>query len=164
MTDNEIIKAFDILEKFAFFQGQRAGRELWNNKPRDIQDKDIGGFLRDLDFLRCFINRQKAEIERLEKYGEELQHKLECLLCHATGNKLSKSTYTLRTMESAVTDYIEDCCREAEEEARAEAIKEFEERQFDEARKKTLYDGKVDLGILKHISRNLVKEMTEGQK
>lgn len=66
MADNEIMKAFDILDKFEFFGGQRAGRELWFNKPTDIQNKDIGAFLRDLDFLKQFINRQKAEVERLE--------------------------------------------------------------------------------------------------
>lgn len=41
---------------------------------------------------------------------EELIYKLECLLCHATGGLLSKHTYDLRTMESAVTDYVEKCC------------------------------------------------------
>ena len=40
-------------------------------------------------------------------YTDELIYKLECLLCHATGNRLSKHTYDLRTMESAVTDYVE---------------------------------------------------------
>lgn len=39
---------------------------------------------------------------------EKLIYKLECLLCHATGNKLSKHTYDLRTMESVVTDYLND--------------------------------------------------------
>ena len=37
MTDNEIIKAWDILAKLDFFGGQRAGRELWNEKPVDVQ-------------------------------------------------------------------------------------------------------------------------------
>ena len=65
MSDNDIIKAWDILDKFEFFGGQRAGRELWYNKPTDIQNKDIGAFLRDVDFLKDFIKSQKAEIERL---------------------------------------------------------------------------------------------------
>ncbi len=69
-TDEQIQKAFDILDKFEFFGGQRAGRERWFNKPTDIQNKDIGGFLRDLDFLKQFINRQEAEIERLREYEE----------------------------------------------------------------------------------------------
>ena len=75
-TDEEVIKAFDILDKFEFFGGQRAGRELWFNKPTDIQNKDIGGFLRDLDFLKQFINRQKAEIERLTilAHGSKIKH------------------------------------------------------------------------------------------
>ena len=73
MKDNDIIKAFDILDKFEFFGGQRAGRLLWFNKPADIQEKDIGGFNRDIDFLKAFINRQKAEIERLNAEIEELK-------------------------------------------------------------------------------------------
>ena len=44
---------------------------------------------------------------------EEVVYKLECLLCHATGGKLSKHTYPLKVMEVAVTDYIQDCCEEA---------------------------------------------------
>ena len=39
---------------------------------------------------------------------ENLIYKLECLLCHSTGNRLSKHTYDLRTMEAAVTDYIQE--------------------------------------------------------
>lgn len=39
---------------------------------------------------------------------DELIYKLECLLCHATGGKLSKHTYDIRTMELAVTDYINE--------------------------------------------------------
>lgn len=73
MTDNEITKAFDVLEKMEFFGGQRAGRELWFNKPIDIQNKDIGKFLRDIDFLKTFINSQQAEIERLQIENQSLR-------------------------------------------------------------------------------------------
>lgn len=73
MTDNEIIQAFDVLEKMEFFGGQRAGRELWFNKPIDIQNKDIGKFLRDIDFLKTFINSQQAEIERLKIENQSLR-------------------------------------------------------------------------------------------
>ena len=100
------------------------------------------------------FKRQQAEIE-------ELTYKLECLLCHSTGNLLSKSTYTLRTMESAVTDYIESRC----DEARSEAIKEFAKRL-----KESAFDCDVSFGYGKgHYTEavavieidNLVKEMTE---
>ena len=70
MTDNEIRKANNILDKFDFFS-QRAGRELWSDKPKDIQDKDIENFLNDVKFLKDLINRQKAEIERLKRLLEE---------------------------------------------------------------------------------------------
>ena len=74
MTDNEIRKANNILDKFDFFS-QRAGRELWSDKPKDIQDKDIENFLNDVKFLKNLINRQKAEIERLKRLLEEEEAK-----------------------------------------------------------------------------------------
>ncbi len=69
MTD-DVAKAIDILEKMDFFQGQRAGRELWFDKPADIQDKDIECFVKDIAFLKDIINRQKADNEAL-KVGYE---------------------------------------------------------------------------------------------
>lgn len=65
IDDNEIIKALDILDKMDFFEGQRAGRELWFDKPVDVQNEDIRDFAKDIAFLKDFINRQKAENERL---------------------------------------------------------------------------------------------------
>lgn len=48
-------QAIDILEKFDFFQGQRAGRELWNDKPKDVQDKDIEDFSQDCRLLIEYV-------------------------------------------------------------------------------------------------------------
>ena len=48
-------QAIDILEKFDFFQGQRAGRELWSDKPKDVQDKDIVDFSRDCRLLIEYV-------------------------------------------------------------------------------------------------------------
>jgi hypothetical protein len=75
MNDNDIIKAFDILDKFEFFGGQRAGRELWFGKPVDVQNKDIADFVRDVTFLKDFITQQKAEIERLQKHNTNMARK-----------------------------------------------------------------------------------------
>lgn len=54
-------QAIDILEKFDFFQGQRAGRELWNDKPKDIQDKDIEDFSRDCRLLIEYVKGGEQE-------------------------------------------------------------------------------------------------------
>ena len=63
-------QAIDILERFDFFQGQRAGRELWNDKPKDVQDKDIADFSRDVGLLKEYINTAdvvpKSEVENLK--------------------------------------------------------------------------------------------------
>ena len=75
MTDAEIIKANDILDKFDFFN-QRVGRELWSDKPKDIQDKDIENFLNDVKFLKDLINRLQADKEALIAGQETLQKAL----------------------------------------------------------------------------------------
>lgn len=48
-------KALEIIDKIQFFYGQRAGRELWAEKPEDIQNEDIENFNRDLEFLKEYI-------------------------------------------------------------------------------------------------------------
>ena len=53
----ELTKAMEILDKISFFGGQRAGRELWNDKPRKVQDEDIANFNRDIEWLREFIRK-----------------------------------------------------------------------------------------------------------
>ena len=54
-------KINDILDKWAFFGGQRAGRELWASKPTEIQDIDIEDFNRDLKYVREAFNRLIVE-------------------------------------------------------------------------------------------------------
>ena len=62
---------FDILDKIEFFQGQRAGRELWNNKPKEIQDKDISDFIKDINYIRSYLQDSvvlsKEEYKRITK-------------------------------------------------------------------------------------------------
>lgn len=48
-------KVFDILDKMEFFQGQRAGRELWNDKSKEVQDKDISDFIKDINYIRSYL-------------------------------------------------------------------------------------------------------------
>lgn len=57
-------QAIDILERFDFFQGQRVGRELWNDKPKDVQDKDIAEFSRDCRLLIEYVKGGENDAER----------------------------------------------------------------------------------------------------
>ena len=68
MTKQE--KVFDILNKFEFFQGQRAGRELWNNKPKEVQDKDISDFIKDINYIRSYL--QDSVVLSREEYESDL--------------------------------------------------------------------------------------------
>ena len=61
-------KANDILDKWEFFLGQRAGRELWNDKPKEVQDKDIKDFLRDIEILRSSLSDNDVPDTNVEKW------------------------------------------------------------------------------------------------
>ena len=149
MTDNEIIKALERCST-----SYNCGDCPYYCNAEDCPDPLMNDAL-DL------INRQKAEIERLNKNYEELIYKTECLLCHATGNKFSKYTYTIQEMISFVDDYIQDCCDEVIEEtkatAKSEAIKEFIDELKNRVINKYEY---TDIRVFKEID-NLIKEMTE---
>ena len=57
----------DILEKMQFFQGQRAGRELWNDKPVEVQEQDLKNFNSDIQTVRRYILQLEAvEPNRVE--------------------------------------------------------------------------------------------------
>lgn len=63
-------KVFDILNKFDFFQGQRAGRELWLDKPKEVQDKDISDFVRDINYIRSYL--QDSVVLSREEYEKDI--------------------------------------------------------------------------------------------
>lgn len=45
----------DILNKIQFFYGQRAGRELWLEKPLEVQTQDIVDFNRDINTVMEYV-------------------------------------------------------------------------------------------------------------
>lgn len=55
--DTDVLIALEVLDKLSFFGGQRAGRELWNDKPREVQDEDIANFNRDIEYLKEIIRK-----------------------------------------------------------------------------------------------------------
>lgn len=73
----DIDRAIDILDKWEFFHGQRAGRELWAEKPREVQEQDIANFCRDLGVVREALERQRGI-----PCSERLPHDVSrCLVC-----------------------------------------------------------------------------------
>ena len=85
----ELEKALEILNKLSFFGGQRAGRELWNEKPREVQDEDIASFDRDIEYLRDFIRKYMNDgwipvEERLPEESEEFNDRYDPVSLAAT--------------------------------------------------------------------------------
>ena len=120
-TDEEIIKANDILDKLDFFN-QRAGRELWNEKPVEVQDTDIRNREEDIKFLKDLINRQKAEIEKLNIQLQGLWNMAS--LYKAESERWEGYNENLLTANSVLSNEI----LEAKAKAKAEAYKEFAEK------------------------------------
>lgn len=56
-------EVLDILDKFAFFQGQRAGRELWLDKPVEVQEEDLENFNKDIRTIRDYIWALEKELK-----------------------------------------------------------------------------------------------------
>ena len=113
MIPDEIKKALDRLDKFDFFN-QRAGRELWNDKPTNIQNEDIDNYSKDIEFLKSFINRQQAEIEKLNNivaYMDDFARSI-CKIRMSKGKLIANS-------EDLLTYIQEKECK---------AIKEFAEK------------------------------------
>ena len=62
----DITKAIDIIEKWEFFYGQRAGRELWADKPTNVQNQDIEDFNRDLKVFKQMV----VDMQELYQYRQ----------------------------------------------------------------------------------------------
>lgn len=69
-------RAEDILAMWEFFYGQRAGRELWADKPREIQDKDVENFNRDMVVVRKALDDLRPQGRWIMRGG-----KLYCSHC-----------------------------------------------------------------------------------
>lgn len=59
-TETTFDEVIDILDKWQFILGQRAGRELWVDKSSAVQEEDLANFNRDLEAVRSFIMKKEA--------------------------------------------------------------------------------------------------------
>lgn len=73
----------DILSKWELFYGQRAGRELWAEKPKEVQDKDIENFCKDLSVVRsAIVDAVEVVHARWEQIGYDVaMDRITCSHC-----------------------------------------------------------------------------------
>lgn len=76
-------QARDILNKWQFFYGQRAGRELWANKPKEVQDQDIADFNRDMEIVKAAVESEQKVLCKdcawcMPLFPQYLPHRLKC--------------------------------------------------------------------------------------
>ena len=59
-------QAIELVRKFSFFHAQRAGRELWASKPRDVQNVDLMNFSSDCGDLIEYLKHAESYNYRLD--------------------------------------------------------------------------------------------------
>ena len=65
MSEIKTSEVLELLDKFEMFQGQRAGRELWMEKPEEIQEKDLANFNRDVEKIRKYVKSTQNVLEQI---------------------------------------------------------------------------------------------------
>ena len=85
-------EVLEILSKWDFFYGQRAGRELWADKPRDVQDQDKADFNRDMETITNWVHEAARlmgfKVEDDEPSGNPGQLEEACIMeCPVCGKE-----------------------------------------------------------------------------
>ena len=118
LTKSNRREVLDILDMLQFFQGQRAGRELWFNKPIEVQEQDLENFNRDVRTIRDYIWDLEKELKSYKDLEEQgLLHKAEIkdgtpiwyiASLDDEGPFLIKSSYIYNVTEYEVGDLEKD--------------------------------------------------------
>ena len=101
----------EILDKLQFFGGQRALRELWADKPTDVQDADIDSFNENIEAIRDYIQQLEAKVPRWisVKENEKPRLRQDCLcICSYSDTKNHEWDYmmVLRWMGEGDNGYV----------------------------------------------------------
>ena len=146
--EKQIEEIFDILNKLEFFQGQRAGRELWLDKPKEVQDKDIADFIKDINYIRSYL--QDSVVLSREEY-EKLRSLYDCEQGSYMTSSIGDLPLTVEGLRKAVDEITRLNRVEAElQELNAKYYNEAKDsrRELKQARKETAEK------ILKYIEEN----------
>lgn len=152
LKPEDVTRALDILDKMDFFQGQRAGRELWFEKPFEVQEQDIADFSQGIEFVKniiadadalALIREMKKQIRKLEDDVEnfksiaEYQQNCNVNRYHIIKEKdaeIERLEEQCNNYENAIDEGKENCsrCRSSYhaliDKAYNKAITEFTER------------------------------------
>ena len=146
-TQNNV---FDILDKIEFFQGQRAGRELWNDKSKEVQDKDIADFIKDINYIRSYL--QDSVVLSSEEY-EKLRSLYDCEQGSYMTSSIGDFPLTVEGLRKAVDEITRLNRVEAE-------LQELNARYYNEAKdsRRELKQSRKETAekILKYIITKLI--------
>ena len=147
-TQNNV---FDILDKMEFFQGQRAGRELWNDKPKEVQDKDIADFIKDINYIRSYL--QDSVVLSREEFKNYCNLSVE--------NEVLKEEK--EQFENDVCNYemnLQHLTGELEQ-VRKETAEKILQPLYDACKEDTYGQVVVDFAILENLARQFGVEIKE---
>jgi hypothetical protein len=145
LKPEDVLKAWDILDKMDFFQGQRAGRELWLEKPFEVQEQDIADFSQGVAFLKNLIADALALLREKDAHIKELEEAVGAEFTCFVGephkvdhcpyvDELVKKDAEIERLKAYIDrcksgeEYWVKCLLERPHEARSDAITEFAEK------------------------------------
>lgn len=97
-------EVMEILDKMNFFQGQRAGRELWNDKPFEVQEEDLENFKRDINTIGSYI---WDIVKELKQYRDAEEQGLLLRLPCKVGDTVYLVDFEEKTWDEATVNSIE---------------------------------------------------------
>lgn len=84
-------EVLDILDRLQFFEGQRAGRELWSNKPIEVQEEDLENYNRDIDKIRDYVQYQDSVLQKIVEKLEDEMMELRKAGCYLSAHQFKKA-------------------------------------------------------------------------
>ena len=147
----------DILDKMDFFQGQKAGRYLWNDKPFDVQEQDIANFSRDVALLKNYIKELTEESKAIsERYAIQV----------VTAIELDKQVQKLTEENERLSVQVEMwkstayCEKDRVNSIKIDTVRELQERltfEFDRMHKDNFMTPEVRQWIIDHVAKEAVE-------
>ena len=141
LKPEDVMRALDILDKMDFFQGQRAGRELWFEKPFEVQEQDIADFSQGIEFVKnliadadalALLREKDAEIERLTKERDDARR--DCAIAEQNHYECKKE---LEEMSDDILDSVRaerDRYKAESEQYQSALLKRCAEHEYDYSR------------------------------
>ena len=139
----------DILDKMQFFQGQRVWRELWNDRPQNVKERDLDSFNRDIRSIRDYIWDLEHELKSFRDAEEQgLLLRLPC--------KVGDCVFEIRCFLDCDCDY--DCIEHDKYKCELNSMCEHEYKKY------RIKEQKFNIQMLDELGKTIFPTREEAEQ